>query len=318
MGTEYMKKGKMYSYMNKRKYYLALLGCLLVIAVSLTVILTNDKKPEGLADLNEEVINELKSSQEEGQASNSFLDDSPVILGSNQQTIGIDVEAEAVSPPETVETYMPMETAESFQTDSAETLGVPSLDEIILDETALAMGGQENPDELAAGTKDEDILAEVNMDTEEVIPVISVQQPNINFSADQGILRPAQGDIILDFSSQVPVYYKTLEQYQVNEGVLIGCEIGSEVKAAADGIVEKIEKDMKRGVLITIYHGSGYTSCYGQLSDDINVKEGEIIDKGRIIGYVAEPTDYFLLEGTHLYFAMLQEGEAVNPNTLFR
>jgi hypothetical protein len=32
---------------------------------------------------------------------------------------------------------------------------------------------------------------------------------------------------------------------------------------------------------------------------------------------VAEPTDYFLLEGSHLYFKMTKEDEPVNPTDYF-
>ena len=51
---------------------------------------------------------------------------------------------------------------------------------------------------------------------------------------------------------------------------------------------------------------------YGQLGE-VCVNQGENITEGDIIGYLAEPTKYYSVEGCNLYFQLLKDGEPVNP-----
>ena len=38
-----------------------------------------------------------------------------------------------------------------------------------------------------------------------------------------------------------------------------------------------------------------------------------MVEKGEVIGYIAEPTKYYSTEGSNLYFAMTKEEDPVNP-----
>ena len=58
--------------------------------------------------------------------------------------------------------------------------------------------------------------------------------------------------------------------------------------------------------------GNGYKLTYGQLKE-LAVTEGEIVGAGTVLGYVSEPTKYFVEEGSNLYFGMTYEGKAVDP-----
>ena len=51
---------------------------------------------------------------------------------------------------------------------------------------------------------------------------------------------------------------------------------------------------------------------YGQLKD-IRVKEGTMVNAGEVIAKVAEPTSYYTLEGTNLYFQMEKDKKSVDP-----
>ena len=61
-----------------------------------------------------------------------------------------------------------------------------------------------------------------------------------------------------------------------------------------------------------LLHGNGYQAIYGQLTD-LDVAEGDSVEKGEIIGYVAAPTKYYSEEGSNLYFAMKKDGEPIDP-----
>lgn len=152
----------------------------------------------------------------------------------------------------------------------------------------------------------------------EVVPVIKVQQPNLTFSQKEGMIAPLEGQTIIPYNETVPAYLKTLDQFRINKGLYIAAEVGSEVKAVADGVVEEIKYEAERGNIIIIYHGNGYKTVYAQLKEDMNVKEGDLVDKGTIIGYVNEPTKYYKLEGSHLFFEVLENDNPVNPENLIK
>ena len=45
----------------------------------------------------------------------------------------------------------------------------------------------------------------------------------------------------------------------------------------------------------------------------VRVEEGQTVNKGELIGYVAEPSKYYVVEGPNVYFQMLKDGKPVNP-----
>jgi murein DD-endopeptidase MepM/ murein hydrolase activator NlpD len=112
------------------------------------------------------------------------------------------------------------------------------------------------------------------------------------------------------------VYFETLDQYQCNPALYIKAEAGTEVKSVYQGKIMQIQKDDRLGNLVTVDIGNGYQVTYGQL-DEVSLQEGDSVETGSVIGKVAEPTDYFLLEGSHLYFQMTKENEPVNPTDYF-
>lgn len=82
--------------------------------------------------------------------------------------------------------------------------------------------------------------------------------------------------------------------------------------AAASGMVYSITQDARTGTTVTMELGDGYQAIYGQLKD-LTVEEGQMVEQGTIIGYVSVPTKYYSVEGSNLYFAMKQNGEAIDP-----
>ena len=46
---------------------------------------------------------------------------------------------------------------------------------------------------------------------------------------------------------------------------------------------------------------------------DIRVKEGTMVNAGEVIAKVAEPTSYYTLEGTNLYFQMEKDKKKCRP-----
>ncbi len=134
----------------------------------------------------------------------------------------------------------------------------------------------------------------------------------ISFSEEQSLLWPAAGTILIDYSMDGSVYFPTLDQYKYNPALVIGSEVGNQVLASAKGIVETIRVEDETGITLTLNIGNGYKLTYGQLKE-LAVAEGDVVEAGAVLGYVSEPTKYYTVEGSNLYFGMTQNDEAVDP-----
>ncbi len=133
-----------------------------------------------------------------------------------------------------------------------------------------------------------------------------------SFDETQTMTWPLSGDVILNYSMDKTVYFKTLDQYKCNPGILIQGEVNSPVVAAADGTVESVGTDSELGTVVTVDMGNSFKAYYGQLKD-VTVEPGDKITAGQNIGVVAQPTKYFGDEGSHLNFKVTKADEPVNP-----
>ena len=117
----------------------------------------------------------------------------------------------------------------------------------------------------------------------------------------------------MKYSTDTPIYWKTLDQYMTHDGVDISAPAGSSVKAACHGTVTKIEEDDRLGLLVEINHGNGIISKYGNLSRKGLVELGEVVSKGDPIGQVGQSSMFEFNEEDHLHFSMEKEGISVDP-----
>lgn len=139
-----------------------------------------------------------------------------------------------------------------------------------------------------------------------------VQADMLAFADNDSLLWPVQGDVILNYSMDKSIYFSTLNQYKYHPAIVISAAVGSEVQCAARGRVSRIDVNEETGTTITMELGSGYEAVYGQLKE-VAVEEGDMVEAGSRLGYVSEPTKYYTLEGSNLYFQLLKDGEPVNP-----
>lgn len=149
------------------------------------------------------------------------------------------------------------------------------------------------------------VNASAVMPVEEIIPTVS-------FSEMDSLNWPVAGNVILDYSMDGSIYFPTLQQYKYNPALVIGSDEGAQVLAAAKGIVESIAVDNETGTTVTMNLGNGYKLKYGQLQG-LTVAEGDVVNKGDLVGYVSQPTKYYCKEGVNLYFAMTKDEQPVDP-----
>lgn len=107
--------------------------------------------------------------------------------------------------------------------------------------------------------------------------------------------------------------YRIHPIYKINKfhsGVDFTAPVGTPVMATGDGIVEEVTNTRRgSGNKIILDHGFGYKSSYSHL-DGFNVKKGQKIKRGSIIGRVGNTG---LSVAPHLHYEVLLNNNPVNP-----
>jgi len=138
------------------------------------------------------------------------------------------------------------------------------------------------------------------------------ESANVSFSAKDKLFWPVSGDVVMNYSMDQTTYFATLDQYKYNPALIISGAVNDQVMAAADGIVKSIDVLSETGTTVTIDMGNGYEAIYGQLKE-VAVKSGDYVEAQTTLGYVSEPTKYYSIEGSNLYFEIRKDGQSVNP-----
>ncbi|HIY02357.1 MAG TPA: M23 family metallopeptidase [Candidatus Blautia faecipullorum] len=164
------------------------------------------------------------------------------------------------------------------------------------------------------GTKTSETGSDLTADASEVTDVsaIAASIPELSFSEDTLMDWPVNGNILLDYNMEQTTYFPTLDQYKLSPAIAVQAVEGAPVIASVPGSVYSIEENAQTGTTVTMEIGDGYQAIYGQLTD-LTVAEGDTVEQGATIGYIAAPTKYYSKEGSNLYFAMKKDGEPVDP-----
>ena len=96
-------------------------------------------------------------------------------------------------------------------------------------------------------------------------------------------------------------------------GIDITAPKGTKVVAAADGLVVYAGRKLNYGKVITVEHKFGMSTRYGHL-DRFNVKSGQRVKKGDIIGYVGTTGR---TTGAHLHYEVRLRNQPLNPQRFF-
>ena len=171
---------------------------------------------------------------------------------------------------------------------------------------------EENTTEEEAKPQEETKAAEETAEVMSTSAVNESSKAELNFTAEQKLSWPVEGNVIMNYNMDSTVYFATLDQYKYNPALIIGCETGNSVKAAADGKIVSIENLDETGNTITVDLGNGYQAVYGQLKD-ITVKEGDSCKAGEVLGSISDPSCYYMKEGSNLYFQLTKDGTSINP-----
>ena len=143
----------------------------------------------------------------------------------------------------------------------------------------------------------------------------TIIEEKLTFQPENGLVWPIEGSVLLDYSMESTIFFPTLQQYQYNPAMILSGNVNDKVYFIAKGKITNIETNEVTGCTVTQDIGDGYTAIYGQLKE-LNFEVGEMVESGQVVGYVSEPTKYYSVEGTNVYFQILKDGVPVDPDEL--
>lgn len=143
--------------------------------------------------------------------------------------------------------------------------------------------------------------------------------PTLNF------YKPTVGTLLMGFSDLAevePTDNQTMQKLETVEGMYINAKIGQDVYAAESGTVVENKTADNFGVVVTIKHINGFTTVYGNLDKQLNVKIGDKVTRGQKIGVIGQTSNHYpkkeALANGFLYLQVLKDDVPVNPATYIK
>ena len=121
-------------------------------------------------------------------------------------------------------------------------------------------------------------------------------------------------ELLKDYSGTDLMYNATLKQWEAHKAIDFKAEDGTNVLAIADGTVDQVYKNYTYGTVIVISHTDGLKSVYSSLNEETNVKAGDTVTAGAVIGTVGKTANNEFVDQAHLRFELYKDNILVDPN----
>ena len=169
-----------------------------------------------------------------------------------------------------------------------------------------------NPVTDAAGTQNEDVAAVATQ------PAGGKDSTPTGTTGTQTPVKPRtaspiSGETVAEYAMDCLSYNATTRDWRVHNGVDIAAEAGTEVCAAADGVVYTTYEDETMGTTVVIRHDGGYTTKYSSLDADVAVSPGDEVKLGQTIGCVGSTALLESALGDHVHFSVTHNDEPMDP-----
>ena len=104
--------------------------------------------------------------------------------------------------------------------------------------------------------------------------------------------------------------HPVLGSMRMHKGVDYAARTGTPIMAAGDARVQFAGTQRGYGNVVILDHGRGYTTLYGHMSRFGNIKTGQRVNQGTVIGYVGSTG---MSTGPHLHYEFRVNGQHRNP-----
>lgn len=181
-----------------------------------------------------------------------------------------------------------------------------------------------------APTESAETIWDVPEDAQEVIaepvaPEVQAEEPVVQEQPEQVVEQaetdtaptswvwPVYGAVEQPYAMTELVYDKTMADWRTHDGIDIESTLGTQVLAAADGVVSEIYTDDLLGTTVVLEHGGGLETVYSNLAELPTVSVGQSVSVGDTIGSVGTTAIGEAGLVYHLHFAMRANGQSVDP-----
>lgn len=144
------------------------------------------------------------------------------------------------------------------------------------------------------------------------------EQENSSGSSQTLFAMPVSGEVLQSYSKGELVKSSTMNDWRTHDGVDISAKLSTPVKAAADGTVTAIVDDALWGVVVQVDHKDGYVARYCGLSKTVNVKKGQDVKMGDVLGAVGDTSLYETNDRAHLHFELMRDDSFINPMSVLK
>lgn len=326
-----MKKHNLAEFFKSKGFYALLcVGAFAIVVIAMVQLnqTSENNKSNNLVDLNEPInsdvaVGEDSSSQEIGTAPDTNNTASSTAANNEKGNSQTEVAQGDSNNQGTTDQKVTDESLLEFESDD-DPKGVAANDAsnstsnagTVTSETA----DTKKPDEASVSSKettDEKEKEQTASDSEKEDSQAVMKPETLYFDPESGLLWPVTGNVLMNYSVDRVIYHETLEQFRCNPAIILDAEVGTEVLNAAKGIITSITNEDETGLTVTASIGSGYSVVYGQLKD-VSVEVGDTVLEGSVLGAIADPTKYYTVEGSNLYFEVFKDEETINPMLLLR
>ena len=123
---------------------------------------------------------------------------------------------------------------------------------------------------------------------------------------------PLSGELKTEFTMDDLIYYEVIGEWRVHQEIDIKPNDSLLIESALKGKVEAVNNSEITATEIIIDHGNNVKTLYSNLVS-ANVKAGDTVEKGQVIGNIGKTVSIESADGAHLHFELLVDGKPVNP-----
>ncbi len=124
---------------------------------------------------------------------------------------------------------------------------------------------------------------------------------------------PVEGQTVAAYAMDALSYNQTTRDWRTHSGMDIAAAAGTQVVAAADGVVYTTYEDDRLGTTVVIRHDGGYTTQYSSLSKELSVSAGDTVAMGQVIGCVGSTALLESALGDHVHFSVTYRDQQMDP-----
>ena len=129
------------------------------------------------------------------------------------------------------------------------------------------------------------------------MPEAEVDDTPVIAEAPRLIVSPLNGEVVTVFAVDELVYNETMADWRTHDGLDIAAP---------------------QGTMVVIDHDGGYQTTYANLQARPNVRMGESVSAGQIIGAVGSTAPAESAQGPHLHFSVSKDGVPMDPEAYLK